>query len=88
MTGPKLDSPQCHTGGCPDDVETMETNNHNKILIVNEGGDSLIACGSVRQGACEIYDLNKFPGSREDIEIPLAANEEYASTFAFIGPSR
>ncbi|XP_059620883.1 plexin-B [Phlebotomus argentipes] len=88
VTGPKLDSPQCHTGGCPDDVETVETNNHNKILIVNEVGDSLIACGSVRQGACEIYNLKSFPSSREDIEIPLAANEEYASTFAFIGPSR
>ncbi|XP_055371957.1 plexin-B isoform X2 [Condylostylus longicornis] len=88
ITGPKHDSPQCHTGGCPDDAETILTNNHNKILIVNYIGDTLIVCGSIRQGACEIYDLYKFPESPQYIGITLAANDEYSSTYAFIGPSQ
>lgn len=52
LTGPKHDSPQCHASGCPEDVETTQVNNHNKILIVNyaQGDGILIACGSIRQG--------------------------------------
>lgn len=52
VTGPKHDAPQCHAGGCPEDVETTLVNNFNKILVVsythNDG--SLISCGSIRQG--------------------------------------
>jgi hypothetical protein len=90
VTGPKQDSPTaCHAGGCPDDVETIETNNYNKILILNTFGDSLITCGSVHQGACEIYEnLNNFPKAPKYIELPLVANDENSSSYAFIGPSR
>lgn len=87
ITGPKADSPHCH-GVCPEDTETLETTNHNKILVVNEAGGTLISCGSVMQGSCYIYSLKKFPTSAEFINIPLAANDETASTLAFIGPSR
>lgn len=87
ITGPKADNPQCH-GVCPEDTETSETINHNKILIVNEDGGTLIACGSVMQGSCYIYQLKTFPHSPEYVEIPLAANDELASTLAFIGPSK
>lgn len=87
-TGPKHDSPSCHAGGCHAEAETEQTNNHNKLLIVSEHNDTLIACGSVRQGACEIYNLNTFPKNPEDVGFAVAANDESASTYAFIGPSR
>lgn len=87
VTGPKQDNPQCH-GVCPEDTETLETNNHNKILVVNEAGGTLVTCGSVMQGSCYIYPTDKFPNSPQFIDIPLAANDETASTLAFIGPSR
>lgn len=87
ITGPKPDNPMCH-GVCPEDTETHETTNHNKILVVNEAGGTLITCGSVMQGSCTIYPMDKFPNTPEHIEIPLAANDEFASTLAFIGPSR
>ncbi|XP_068152091.1 plexin-B [Drosophila tropicalis] len=90
VTGPKHDAPQCHAGGCPEDVETTLINNYNKILVVsyahNEG--ILISCGSIRQGACEIYSLPRFPSTPQFIAVPLAANDEYASTYAFVGPAR
>lgn len=90
ITGPKLDSPSCHAGGCStlDDVEAIETNNYNKILVIDQLGDTLIACGSVHQGACEIYLLAKFPDSSKYIEQALAANDENSTTYAFIGPSK
>lgn len=89
ITGPKPDSPSCHAGGCPEDIETIETSNFNKILMLNSFGDALIACGSLRQGACEIYEnLNNFPKAPKYIELPVVANDENSSSYAFIGPSR
>uniref|UniRef100_A0A336MLE9 CSON001779 protein n=1 Tax=Culicoides sonorensis TaxID=179676 RepID=A0A336MLE9_CULSO len=90
ITGPKVDSPSCHAGGCAslDDIEAVETNNYNKILVLDQGGDTLIACGSVHQGACEIFSLAKFPDSSKYIEQAVAANDENSTTYAFIGPSR
>ena len=88
ITGPSKDNPQCHASGCSDDIETTETNNHNKILVVNQVADKLIACGSTRQGSCELYSLSTFPNSPEYIGMPLAANDESSSTYAFIGPSK
>lgn len=88
ITGPKSDSPQCHAGGCPEDVETTSTTNHNKILVVNQAGDSLIVCGSIRQGSCELFKLGAFPQSANPINIALAANDETSSTYAYIGPSK
>lgn len=89
VTGPKPDSPNCHAGGCTDEVDTVETNNHNKILILNTEGDSLIACGSIHQGSCVIYEnLNAFPGASKAIDTPVVANDENSSSYAFIGPSR
>lgn len=87
VTGPKADNPQCH-GGCPEYIETSETINHNKILMINAASGTLIACGSVKQGSCDIYNIKTFPKSPKYIELPLAANDELATTFAFIGPSR
>lgn len=76
------------SGGAGDTIETTETTNHNKILIVNQAADRLIACGSVRQGSCNIYPLATFPERAEPIRIPLAANDEHSTTYAFIGPAR
>uniref|UniRef100_A0A1A9ZXZ1 Sema domain-containing protein n=1 Tax=Glossina pallidipes TaxID=7398 RepID=A0A1A9ZXZ1_GLOPL len=89
ITGPKQDSPQCHASGCSDDVETTLVNNHNKILIVSyaQNDGILISCGSVRQGACDIYNLSRFPNNPQFIDVPLAANDEFASTYAFVGPA-
>jgi len=51
VTGPVNDSPQCHAGGCPEDIETSLVNNYNKILVVSYAHDGiLISCGSIRQG--------------------------------------
>ncbi|KAH8252435.1 hypothetical protein KR038_011503 [Drosophila bunnanda] len=89
VTGPLNDSPQCHAGGCNEDIETSLVNTYNKILVVSYDHDGiLISCGSTRQGSCEIYSLPRFPAAPQFIAIPLAANDENASTYAFVGPAR
>ncbi|XP_067614114.1 plexin-B-like isoform X1 [Eurosta solidaginis] len=90
LTGPKYDSPHCHASGCPVDVETSLRNNHNKILIIHyaQGLGILIVCGSLRQGACDMYNLTNFPEAPQFIDTPLAANDEFASTYAFVGPAK
>lgn len=57
ITGPKADNPQCHVV-CPDDTETAETTNHNKILVVNEIASTLISCGSVMQVSIRVNRIN------------------------------
>lgn len=103
-TGPVDDSPQCSPTDCfsIDSKEIRPTNNFNKLLLVEPVQRQLIACGSVKQGAC--YEL---PLDEEDnatsrrasksndfilseaslIKVPVAANDENSSSIAFIGPA-
>lgn len=72
-TGPKADNPQCHEE-CPEDTETTETTNHNKILVVNEVGSTLISCGSVKQ----VRTLRCF-GERNAAHCSKKKNVKWAS---------
>ena len=92
-TGPKLDSPACHASGCSSDAhaESRELkNNTNKILLIDTENGKLVACGSLFQGACSTYPLRDISdkANTEFWPEPVAANDESASTFAFIGPQR
>lgn len=104
-TGPVEDSPQCSPTDCfsIDSKEIKPTNNFNKLLLVEPVQRQLIACGSVKQGAC--YELpldedeqtarprssklaNDFVLSETSlIKVPVAANDENSSSIAFIGPA-
>lgn len=87
-TGPKHDNPQCHATGCdsPDMISTSLADNVNKILVLDLEAHSLIACGSVAQGACTKYKMSNISSEPEFIPESIAANDESASTYAFIGP--
>jgi plexin A len=65
-TGPRMDSPTCHASGCDTALDRsgssssanlLPTDNYNKILLINHEARELIVCGSVHQGACELYKL-------------------------------
>lgn len=87
-TGPIHDSPQCHASGCAPSsgVDAVATDNVNKVLIVDRDARTLLACGSTSQGACTKYRLSNISSDPEFISRNVAANDETASTFAFIGP--
>lgn len=88
-TGPKNDSPLCHAKGCHGlDVETSLMDNYNKILLVESESRTLISCGSLSQGACYKYKLSNISAPATFIPISIAANDELASTYAYIGPKR
>lgn len=94
-TGPKLDNPNCHASGCsmahePGTSPTPEllTNNVNKVLVVDSNSRTLVTCGSVAQGACHKYNLTNITIPPEFAPHSVAANDESASTFAFIGPAK
>uniref|UniRef100_T1GDX4 Sema domain-containing protein n=1 Tax=Megaselia scalaris TaxID=36166 RepID=T1GDX4_MEGSC len=93
ITGPKSDSPQCHTSGCTSEVETQFTNNYNKILVVthsNVGGNQY---GSIYGNDNGGYGFGggmwaqQVMDSPQSISLPLAANDENSTTYAFVGPS-
>lgn len=92
-TGPELDSVKCPPTGCDRTSNASSswtlTDNHNKVLVVDEENEKLIVCGSIRQGSCYKYELKNISSS--DVEFhpkAVAANDAKSSTFAFIGPQR
>lgn len=85
--GPILDNPQCHATGCSSRDTTTLMNNVNKLLIADLESRTLIACGSLRQGACEKYKMSNISIKPEFIPLSVAANDETSSTYAFIGQS-
>ncbi|XP_037318119.2 plexin-B2-like isoform X2 [Pungitius pungitius] len=57
-TGPKKDAKQCTppvTDACE---EAVDTDNHNKLLLVQEATDVLVVCGSVFRGICSLRNLS------------------------------
>lgn len=89
LTGPKNDSPQCHAKGCDGlDVPTSLMDNYNKILLIEPESRTLISCGSLFQGACYKYELSNISAPAKFIPISIAANDQIASTYAYIGPKR
>lgn len=87
VTGPRMDSPQCHASGCHSDaIETRLMDNVNKVLVLDPEARTLIACGTLSQGACEKYKASNISAPPQFLPISIAANEATASTYAFIGP--
>lgn len=88
-TGPRMDNPVCHATGCPSrDIVTSMMDYVNKLLIADLESRTLIACGSLLQGACEKYKMSNISIKPEFIPISVAANDANSSTYAFIGPER
>ncbi|XP_069694411.1 plexin-B isoform X4 [Periplaneta americana] len=87
VTGPHKDSPQCHARGCNSpSIQTTLMENVNKVLVIDPESRTLIACGSLKQGACEKYKMANISLQPEFVPTSIAANDEVASTYAFIGP--
>lgn len=61
-------------------------NNVNKILVADPESRTLLACGSLLQGACEKYKMSNISVKPQFIAKSVAANDETSSTYAFIGP--
>lgn len=58
-TGPRRDNRQCTppvTDACE---EAVDTDNHNKLLLVHAAEDTLVVCGSVFRGLCSLRNLSK-----------------------------
>ncbi|XP_068162621.1 plexin-B2-like [Antennarius striatus] len=57
-TGPRKDNRLCTppvTDACD---EAVDTDNHNKLLLVHAAGDTLVVCGSVFRGICSLRNLS------------------------------
>ena len=82
-TGPHMDNPLC----LPDTQcshPRKSTDNVNKLLIINYQGNSLITCGSVFLGRCQLRDL-KTLSKQQEPSISVASNDPNATTYGFIG---
>ncbi|XP_022239400.1 plexin-B-like [Limulus polyphemus] len=84
-TGPVQDSIQCSPTDCSN-LRKVATTNFNKVLVIDDEAGMLLVCGSVHQGACRRHSLTNISILEELIPVPVAANDENSSTYAFIGP--
>ncbi|XP_077565510.1 plexin-B2-like isoform X2 [Stigmatopora nigra] len=58
-TGPRRDNRQCTppiTDACE---EAVESDNHNKLLLVHGAQERLVACGSLFRGICSLVNLSR-----------------------------
>lgn len=56
--GPKKDNPQCTPPIADNCDNAKETDNHNKLLLVFEGRNELVVCGSLFRGICSLRNLS------------------------------
>ncbi|KAG7496795.1 plexin-B2-like [Solea senegalensis] len=57
-TGPKRDNRQCTPPITDSCEEAVDTDNHNKLLLVHGAKDTLVVCGSVFRGMCSLRNLS------------------------------
>ncbi|XP_074605238.1 plexin A [Brevipalpus obovatus] len=82
--GPKNDSPDCPvTRKCPGTV--LKPNNYwNKALVIDYPKSQLISCGSLFQGVCSVHKLDNVSIYDTPFYESVVANNDTASTVAFI----
>ncbi|XP_064473748.1 plexin-B-like isoform X2 [Ornithodoros turicata] len=85
-TGPVEDNVLCSASDCTG-YATVPTNNVNKVLLIDLPTDKLLVCGSVHQGACQRHQLSDIAKQDPLVPVPVAANDENSSTFAFVAPT-
>ncbi|XP_061570338.1 plexin-B2-like [Cololabis saira] len=58
-TGPRRDSKKCTPPVTDSCEEAVDTDNHNKLLLVHGAKEMLVVCGSVFRGICSQRNLSK-----------------------------
>ena len=86
-TGPQDDDPECSPANeCPSYVVKRPTDNVNKAMVIDKTHGSLIVCGSLFQGRCQVRNLHNVSLVEVEAEEAVVANSETASTVVFIAP--
>jgi plexin A len=86
ITGPKNDSVECTVLECPSTTIRKQTDNVNKVLLIDYSTSRLISCGSLFQGLCTVRSLQNATLVEQEVQEAVVANDEHASTVAFIAP--
>ncbi|XP_070491742.1 plexin-A4 [Chironomus tepperi] len=83
-TGPRPDSPECSPIECPPNVNLRPTDNTNKVLLLDYQSSHLIVCGTLSQGTCHVRSMQNISNVEQEIQDAVVANNDEASTYAFI----
>lgn len=86
VTGPQMDSPECALLDCPSHINRKLTNSTNKVLLIDYSTSRLIVCGTLFQGLCSVRSTQNISLIDQDTQEAVVANNEHASTVAFIAP--
>ncbi|XP_062389473.1 plexin-B2-like isoform X2 [Sardina pilchardus] len=89
-TGPRMDNPYCTPPVTPSMChDPKDTNNHNKLLLVNSANGSLVVCGSVFHGICSLVNLTNveqllYYSDRKGEKSYVASTEESVNVVAVL----
>lgn len=85
-TGPVKDNPMCLPNQMFTCQEVKLMSSINKALVIDYRNKRLIACSSLFHGFCEKRHLADIAQKDQDTYNPVVANNETATTVAFIAP--
>ncbi|XP_055388312.1 plexin-A4 [Condylostylus longicornis] len=85
-TGPQNDSYDCTALECASNTQRELRDNYNKVLLIDRATSRLIFCGSLFQGTCTVRNLQNVSHVEQQVAEAVVANNENASTVAFIAP--
>ena len=85
-TGPKLDSKECLKNVSNQGCTLKNTDNRNKILLIDSRNKKLITCGSLTHGVCQGRNLETLSVEISNTKEYVVSNSDLPSV-AVIGPS-
>ncbi|XP_053377903.1 plexin-A1-like isoform X2 [Mercenaria mercenaria] len=84
-TGPAVDNVNClYIRGCS--LPETLTDSYSKAILIDYENNRLIHCISLHNGICVKHDLKNITRTEDQIYLPMVANTDSATTFAFIAP--
>lgn len=86
FTGPKDDNVLCPIKKFACSKEKYPMDSHSKVIVIDEDDDILINCITLFQGICRKHHIQDLTITEPDIPTSIVANNQTATTFAFIAP--
>lgn len=86
ITGPKDDNLLCPIRKFSCTSKKIPTDSHSKAILIDYVHDHLIHCTSLYQGTCLKHHLTNIKDTDDPIYTIVVANNDSATTFAFIAP--
>lgn len=71
ITGPKNDTKDCNSNDC-----SQNSDNVNKVLLIDYATSRLITCGTILQGSCSVRSMQNVSHVEQELPDAVVASSE------------